>query len=281
MSENSIPIDEVGYWSEIKLDILKSYAIEYSKILSAQTSPPLDHIYIDAFAGAGIHLSKLTGELIPGSPLNALNIEPHFKEYHFIDINKSRVNALQTISDERENVYIYESDCNKILQQEIFPRVLYEKYKRGLCLLDPYGLHLDWEIIETAGKMKSIEIFLNFPVADINRNVLRKNQDTVSEKQIARLDRFWGDHSWHDSAYQETQPDLFGDVFEEKTTNKKFAEAFRKRLKDVAGFKYVPQPMPMRNTKGAIVYYLFFASQKPVAKNIVSHIFKKYENRGI
>jgi len=69
--------------------------------------------------------------------------------------------------------------------------------------------------------MKSIEIFLNFPIADINRNVLRRNQDTVDEKQIARLDRFWGDRSWHQSAYQDTQPDLFGDIFEEKRKNHK------------------------------------------------------------
>jgi hypothetical protein len=28
------------------------------------------------------------------------------------------------------------------------------------------------------------------------------------------------------------------------------------------------------------VYYLYFASQKPVAANIVNHIFDKYRNRG-
>lgn len=36
----------------------------------------------------------------------------------------------------------------------------------------------------------------------------------------------------------------------------------------------------MRNTMGAIVYYLYFASQKPVAQNIVTDIFNKYRNRG-
>ena len=56
-------------------------------------------------------------------------------------------------------------------------------------------------------------------------------------------------------------------------------EAFKKRLKDVAGFKHVPSPMPMRNSKGAVVYYLFFASQKDVANNIVKDIFKKYHKR--
>ena len=58
-------------------------------------------------------------------------------------------------------------------------------------------------------------------------------------------------------------------------------EAFRQRLKKVAGFSYVPQPMPMRNSKGAVVYYLFFASQKPVAADIVNDIFNKYKNRGM
>ncbi len=28
-------IDEIGPWSEVKLDILKRYAVEYSKILSS------------------------------------------------------------------------------------------------------------------------------------------------------------------------------------------------------------------------------------------------------
>jgi three-Cys-motif partner protein len=49
-------IDEIGPWSEVKLDILRRYAVEYSKILSNQAKPPFFHIYIDAFAGAGYHL---------------------------------------------------------------------------------------------------------------------------------------------------------------------------------------------------------------------------------
>ena len=72
---------------------------------------------------------------------------------------------------------------------------------------------------------------------------------------------------------------MFGPV-EEKTDNETVAQAFRDRLKKVAGFSFVPEPMPMRNTTGAIVYYLFFASQKPVAQTIVTDIFNKYRDRG-
>lgn len=79
-------IDEVGYWSELKLEIIKKYAAAYSQILSAQ-KPSLEHNYIDAFAGAGIHLAKRTGKFILGSPLNTLNVDPAFKYHHLIDLD--------------------------------------------------------------------------------------------------------------------------------------------------------------------------------------------------
>jgi len=36
----------------------------------------------------------------------------------------------------------------------------------------------------------------------------------------------------------------------------------------------------MRNRRNSVVYYLLFASQKPVANNIVGDIFSKYKDRG-
>ena len=57
MTPRGLPFDQVGYWSEVKLDIIKEYATAYSIILSAQKKPALEHIYIDAFAGAGVHVS--------------------------------------------------------------------------------------------------------------------------------------------------------------------------------------------------------------------------------
>lgn len=270
--------DEIHYWSEVKLDIIKEYAGAYSRILSAQKKPSLYHVYIDAFAGAGMHLSKATGDFVKGSPLNALLIEPPFREYHLIDLDSAKIDSLRKISAEYSNVTIHEGDCNKLLLEKVFPRVRYKDYKRALCLLDPYGLHLNWEVMHTAGQMQSIEIFLNFPVADMNRNVLWGNPEKVDQQQAARLTAFWGDESWRDAAYSKTG-NLFG--WEEKTNNESVAEAFRNRLKKVAGFAYVPEPMPMRNKKGAVVYYLFFASQKPVAADIVKDIFKKYQTTGV
>lgn len=66
----------------------------------------------------------------------------------------------------------------------------------------------------------------------------------------------------------------------EKQSNDVVAEAFRSRLRKIAGFARVPKPIPMRNTRGATVYYLFFASQKDTAEHIVLDISRKYEGGG-
>jgi three-Cys-motif partner protein len=94
------------------------------------------------------------------------------------------------------------------------------------------------------------------------------------EANISRMNAYWGDESWREVGYEKSEG-LFGPI-EEKVSNRRFAEAFRKRLKNVAGFKKVLAPLPMRNSKDSIVYYLFFASQKGVAEEIVTHIFDKF-----
>jgi three-Cys-motif partner protein len=272
-----LQFDEIGGWSELKLEILKKYAAAYSTILTAQTKASLFHVYIDAFAGAGKHLSKATQEFVPGSPLNALAVQPQFREFHLIDIAPDKIENLRGLIGPRKDVFIYQGDCNEILLKSVFPRVRYDQYRRGLCVLDPYGLHLDWKVISTAGQMKSVDMFLNFPVQDMNRNVFWKDPEGVDEAQIRRMNLFWGDESWRNVVY-ETKWNLF--KVPEKEPNEVIAEAFRLRLKELAGFERVPEPLAMENSKGAILYYLFFASQNQTAEKIAREIFAQYRKRG-
>jgi three-Cys-motif partner protein len=143
-------------------------------------------------------------------------------------------------------------------------------------VLDPYNLNPDWEVVKTAGKMKSIEIFLNFMIMDANMNSLRKNPASVLPEQAQRMTKFWGDESWHVSS-RIVEQGLFGPIIE-KAPNEAIISAYRKRLKDIAGFKFVPEPLPMYNSTGAVVYYLFFASQNLTGSKIAEHIFNKYRN---
>jgi three-Cys-motif partner protein len=270
--------DEIGYWSEVKLDIVRKYAVAYSRIM--QANPVIrKHIYIDAFAGAGKHIARRTGQIVPGSPLNALAVEPRFSGYHFIDLDGGRVEELRNIAGDRADVKVYEGDCNTVLIENVFPLCRYEDFHRALCLLDPYKINVDWNVLQVAGGMGTVDVFYNFMIMDANMNVLWKNPDKVTPTQAARMDRTWGDRSWRETAYKK-EAGLFGEI-EEKADNKTIVEAFRKRVKEVAGFEYVPEPMPMRNSKGAVIYYLFFASPNKAGGKIVGSIFDAYRNRGV
>ena len=126
--------------------------------------------------------------------------------------------------------------------------------------------------------MKSVEVFYNFMIMDANMNVFMKDPTHVSASQAARMDAVWGDNSWRDAAYRK-EPGLFGEM-EQKETNESIAEAFRVRLRDVAGFAYVPPPIPMHNDNGAVIYYLYFASPNNTGAKIVNQIFDTYRTRG-
>jgi three-Cys-motif partner protein len=276
MAENPEHLDVVGNWTEMKLQILQDYAKEYAKILKSQ--PYIKHVaYIDGFAGAGAHISKESGEVIKGSPARALAIEPRFAHYHFVEMREDRVERLRKMGEDK-SVTVYQGDCNEVLLKDVFPQCRFEDYRRALCLLDPYKLNPNWEVVQTAGKMKSIEIFLNFMIMDANMNALKNNPDAVTPDQAQRMTAFWGDDSWRQAAYR-TERGLFGPMEEKEAGNEAVVEAYCKRLKDVAGFKFVPKPLPMCNTRGAVVYYLLFASQNSTGNKIAEHIFNKYRNR--
>jgi three-Cys-motif partner protein len=207
----------------------------------------------------------------------AVQVQPPFRSLHFIDLDGDKAQQLRRLTATYPNVNVYHGDCNHVLLSEVLPQARREDYKRALCLLDPYGLHLDWRVIHAIGHMKSVELFLNFPVMDMNRNVLWLDPCGVDPDDVARMTMFWGDETWKQIAYDGSQ-DLFG--YPEKQSNSVIAKAFQERLRLAGGFSYVPDPLAMRNSVGAVVYYLFFASPNRIGGKIVEEIFEKYKTRG-
>jgi len=265
--------DELGPWSIIKLEIMQKYADAYGKIMNRFR---LHSVYIDGFSGCGSHVDRTTGEPVEGSPLRALAIKPGFEEFHFIDIDGGKLGTLRSAVGSRANVFLYNEDANQALLR-IIPTVRRPEYKRALCVLDPYGLDVDWTVLVAAAKQRTVEIFFNFSIMDINRNILRRDRDTVNQKQHDRMMRAWGDDSWQEELFS-TDSNLFGDS--EKVDNWTVAKAFQKRLHDVAGFDYVPEPVVMKNSKNAALYFWFFASQNPTGAKIAKDIFKHYTQLG-
>lgn len=269
--------DEVRYWSQIKLDLVQKYAAAYSRIINALKQPSFAPVFIDGISIPAVHMSRGPNTYVAGSPVNVLLIMPEFYRYYLIDIRAEKTSALQQMVAGNPKVTVFPGNCNEALSNKVFPHVQWNQYRRGLCLLDPYGLHLNWSTLEAAGKLKTLDVVFSLPVADINGNALWRNPAGMNRPDLEQLTRFWGDDSWSGGS-TDSSKDSPGRP--SKTNADAIAAAFRTRLQTVAGFKHVSEPLPMRGSKGTLSYYLFSAGQKPLADDILTGIFDTYRARG-
>jgi three-Cys-motif partner protein len=265
-------VDELGDWSQIKHEILDKYAHAYTTIVTKQPSIR-KVLYFDAYAGSGYAVDRVSQQQLKGSALRAMNAAPQFHELHFVEQDDEKALILEAATHGDARVTVHRGD-GVAITETLLAKARYSDYRRALCLLDPYDLSVPWSLVKRIGEMRSVEIFYNFMIMDANRNVLWKQLDSVPPERLPKMDLVWGDRSWTDECYV-LEPDLFGET-RRKLPNEDVAEAFRRRLRDVAGFKHVPQPIAMRNSTNATVYYLFFASHNKTGADIVEQIFSKY-----
>ena len=273
--------DEIGEWTRRKLDLIEEYAAPYADIMSSRK---FKYYYIDAFCGAGVHVAKKTNVRVDGSPLRVMKIKRPYTGYYFIDRDGNKTRRLKILCETRykdRNAKVLTGDCNQILEG-LLPLFSYDKYERLLCLLDPYGMHLDWRLMEKMGDMGIVDLVLNFPIMDMNRNALLKRLEEAPLWGKESFTRFWGDESWVDFAYYQ-QGTLSGGApsLVKRKRNQDIAEEFGSRLRSVAKFKYVSSPVVMKNSGGATLYYLFFASQNPTAYRIAMHLLKKHGGNNV
>ena len=280
-----VKLDNIGTWSQVKHAVIREYVAVYTQILS--TKKFFKFHYIDGFCGAGETTSKDTGEILKGSPLYALETEFPFTSYYFIDSDKGKTERLRQICDEKypnREIHIKTGDSNKIIK-EILPKFSFNEYDRILCLLDPYGLHLAWDVIVELGHLGKgegkqcdspgiVDIMINFPIMDINRNYGPIDPSAVP-KEDPRMDIFWGDDSWRTSMYKETG--LLN--LPEKVSPNDLVNVYCERLKEEAGFVYVPKPAKLTNTKNAPLYYFCFATHNNIANKVMTHLSNAIENR--
>lgn len=275
--------DRVGDWTILKHDIVQYYAETYSNIMtrSRGSIPNFTHYYIDGYASAGLSVDKTTQQFVLGSPMRALDVTPPFDRYFFVEKNRAKYTVLRGLCSSYSNVETYCGDANVVLPNTVFPNVRFAKYERAFCLLDPYNeTHLCWETVVAAARTSAIDVLIHFPIYSMNINVLH----SAGPKQKERLNAYWGDGSWEPIVYEEDpQTSLFGGGRMVKAGNEKIVSAYRDRLLTVAGFKATSAAIPMRNSKGNIVYYLIFATCNErtgatAIRQVANHFIKLIEN---
>jgi three-Cys-motif partner protein len=280
-----------GSWTQQKLGILRKYLNAYTIALSDQ---PYELVYIDAFAGCGyIEQDKIriplfddeiqleTDEYLEGSARLALGIDLPFQRYIFIEQNRSRCEALETVRHHFHNlsnqIEIHPDEANSRLQR-ICSETNWSR-KRAVLFLDPFGMAVDWTTIEYIAKTKAIDMWYLFPLG-VAVNRLLKKDGRIEDACRDRLNRIFGTKDWHNEFYKVCpQADLF-DTFDstKKIANcERIGRYFIERLQEE--FPCVQQnPAILCSRTNNPLYMLCFAIANPslaaqkLAMKIAKHL---------
>src|SRR5580704_2316600 len=213
-----------GPWTVEKLDALRAYLVGYAQALKNQ---PFRRYYIDAFAGTGDRAVKRQEAaslldipeldvLTKGSARVALEIEPPFHRYIFIEKRRRRSSALEHLKSEFPNrsIEILNEDANTAVQR--ICRDTDWRSNRAVLFLDPYGMQVSWETLVAAAATKAIDVWMLYPTGMGLNRLLTQTREIPAEWEQA-LDRSLGCHDWREAFYRVKETtDLFGHASTER-----------------------------------------------------------------
>jgi three-Cys-motif partner protein len=265
-----------GEWTERKLSVVRRYLQAYAQALKNQ---PFRRIYIDAFAGTGDRTDKRRKVLplldLPefdavakGSARLALEIEPPFDRYVFIERVTRRASELLALKSEfpRRNVKVVNADANDAIAA--LCKETNWVATRGVVFLDPYGLQVSWDTLKAISRTEALDAWILFP-SGMGLNRLLTKSGEIRQEWQETLDRSLGTREWRLAFYRgEDFPDLFEGT-RRKTVkdadSAKLEEFYLNRLRSI--FPIVMNNcVRLTNSKEQTMYLLCLASANPSPK---------------
>ncbi len=286
----------INSWTKDKLDRVQDYLNAY---LTALKNQNFHLTYIDAFAGTGyvnmpfiapqeglfdFESTVTLKEFIDGSARIALQTDPSFANYIFIEQDKKRCEELEKLKLEfpalANSISIINGEANAHVQKLCEMNWIYRR-SRGVMFLDPYGTQVSWETIKAIANTQAIDLWLLFPIGTVNRLLNRNGK--IKEGRKYSLNRLFGDDLWFDTFFdRQTRHSLFSDesetLFVKKASFEAIADYFVSKLKSVFA-DAVSRPLVLTNSNNSPIFLLCFAAGNPrgapIAVKIAQHILGK------
>jgi three-Cys-motif partner protein len=222
--------------------------------------------------------------ILEGSPRVALSIEPSFGSFLFIEKDPHKARMLKTLRQEfpekANRIQIEQADANDYLirwigEQNWKKTSSVMKQTRSVMFLDPFGMQVEWKLLETIAGTKGIDLWLLVPIRmGVNRLMPQHNLPSTAWEE--RLTRFLGTDEWKERFYRTpSQIHLFEeDVSLEKTVNYRgLVQYFLERLRSIFGEKGVaPRPLTLFNSRNVPLYMLCFVSSNQTGVRIADYL---------
>lgn len=253
-----------------KLDVISEYLGMYQRALNGK----FDTVYVDAFAGTGeipltddkiqprlLDNDLETKEVLVGSAVRAITVDPPFKEYHFIDKSRKCVDALRARLSEYPNfsrANFKTGDANDAVQA--ICQTGSWRYRRGVVLLDPFGSQVDWATVEAIAETRALDLWYLFPAGvSVFRQI--SSDGTIDRTHKPSIDRIFGTADW-ETAFLKPSPQghLFDECsgFEKVVTAESAAQFMIDRMKSVFQGGVMEEMIPL-GRHAYPSYYLLFA----------------------
>ena len=279
-----------GEHTRRKLDVIAKYLVAYVTVMKRQS---FKLFYVDGFAGSGASISKSetsaddptlfpAAEVIEGSPLRALNVEPPFDKYVFIEKKFDNVRSLSSICSDFPNrdINIMKGDANERLC-EFCDEIKDNRLDRAVIFLDPFGLSVSWQTIGRIAKTQKVDLWYLVPVDGMSRQI---KEDGNFLPGASKIDELWGSTEWRAKAVRKVEScdDLFGKIDErlEKIAKaKQLSEMFRDHLKTIFAGGVAEAYLPLGRGRRHD-FSLMFACANPstaaseAAMRIANHILR-------
>jgi three-Cys-motif partner protein len=287
-----------GDWTSEKLERVRKYLCAYTKIFAANPKARyFSTIYVDGFAGTGSRLDSadtrptvgIFGDppdedsecFKKGSARIALEVEPSFDRFIFIEREAGRVRELEVLRDEfpakARNVKIEHADANSFLRRWCDQTDW--KRHRAVVFLDPYGMQVEWATVEALAKTQAVDLWVLFPLGIAVNRLLPKAAPPPDEWAQA-LTRIFGTREWEREFYQKKRMKMLfedDDRLQKAVSPDAIGNFFIRRLKTVFT-KVAKNPLSLRNSMKTPIYLLCFAAGNPkgapTAVEIAQHILK-------
>ncbi|MBA4195953.1 MAG: hypothetical protein C0459_00205 [Chitinophaga sp.] len=272
-----------GDWTQRKIEIVYDYAKAYLTIMK---SYQFKCLYFDGFAGSGnIYNNNLIDiDIIKGAAIRIIEINDpkSFDIYYFVELdeaNKLQLEAsIKQIAPEKKTHVVCDDCNNRMIKMADYLKA--NPLVRTLAFIDPYGMSVKWSSIMSL-KDLGIDLWILVPTG-IGINRLLKRNGEISEAWLNKLEEVLGMTADEIKAYfykSTTVQTLFGEetfVNKEQNAIQKAGELYKKKLNEV--FKFVSNPLELKNSTGSIMYHFMMASNNSAAFKIANDVIKKYKD---
>lgn len=270
-----------GYWTRAKLAILADYLPAF---VTASSGRATEFVYLDAFAGEGRGVDRLTGEEFNGSSRIALEVAEAggFTRLRYFE-QAARARELEEkfiVEYPGRDIKVYGGDCNVEI-----PKALDElnalRWAPTFAFIDPDGMEFAWETLQRLADHKrgyrsvsstkreyKVELWLLFPTSGIIRT-LALDSRKMRPQDEERATRLYGTDAWR-AIYDGRVEGKISPA----TAKDEYVNLLRWRLATDLGYART-HPLELKNTGGATLYHMIFATDNEAGDKIMSDLYRK------